>query len=138
MPETMTENLFTYFSERSVRVGRVWIPGKQVEQTLARYAKLLFCLNHSDEHPYSLLGSATAIRWKGRCQLFCCHHQIQNYAPGDVVIPTDKEGKVLISGSAVVWREPDGINVGEEFLDIRAMRFDPAKLWCAQSGAGLF
>ena len=134
----MTENLFTHFSERSVRVGRVWIPGKQVEQTLARYAKLLFCLNHSVEHPYSLLGSATAIRWKGRCLLFCCHHQIRNYAPGDVVIPTDKEGKILISGSAVVWREPDGINFGEEYLDIRAMRFDPANYGVPNIELGFF
>ena len=121
----MTENLFTHSSDRSVRVGRVWIPGKQVEQTLARYAKLLFCLNHSVDHPYSLLGSATAIRWKSQCLLFCCHHQIRNYAPDDVVIPTDKMGETLISGSAVIWQEPDGANFGEEYLDIRAMRFDP-------------
>jgi hypothetical protein len=123
----MTENLFTHFSDRSVRVGRVWIPGKQVEQTLARYAKLLFCLNHSVDHPYSLLGSATAIRRKTQCLLFCCQHQIRNYAPDDVVIPTDKLGEILVSGSSMIWREPNSASSSdEEYLDIRAMKFDPA------------
>jgi len=134
----MTENLFTHFSDRSVRVGRVWIPGKQAEQTLARYAKLLFCLNHSVDHPYSLLGSATAIRWKTQCLLFCCHHQIRNYEPGDVVIPTDKMGEILISGSAMVWREPDNANSGEEYLDIRAMKFDPANYGMANLELSFF
>ncbi|WP_159011359.1 hypothetical protein [Bradyrhizobium sp. S69] len=134
----MTENLFTRFSDRSVRVGQVWIPGKQVEQTLARYAKLLFCLNHSVDHPYSLMGSATAIRWKDRCLLFCCQHQILQYAPDDVVIPTDKSGEILISGSALIWREPDSTSLGEEFLDIRAMRFIPTNYGVANLEAGFF
>ena len=62
--------------QRLIRaIGSVWVPARNVERTLSLYSKLLFCLNHSTEHPYTLVGSATALRIGGRCMLFCCQHQ---------------------------------------------------------------
>jgi hypothetical protein len=124
--------------DTAVRVGRLWIPGKQVEQTLARYGKLLFCINHSDEHPYSLVGSATAVRLNGECLLFCCHHQIKDYPPDDVVISTDKTGTILVSSSAIVWRESTPGDVDEEYHDLRAMKFEPTNYVGANMGPEFF
>lgn len=117
-------NVSNWFSAASVRIGRLWVPGRDVEAILARYAKLIFCVTGLNEHPYSLVGSATAARIGNRCALFCCKHQISEFRPDEVTISVDKEGKTLVSGSNFVWINKDGINDEEEFLDLCAMVYD--------------
>jgi len=47
--------------------------------------------------------------------------------PRNVVIPLDKEGRTLISGQQMVSLDHVQELLGEEILDLTAMRFDPAK-----------
>lgn len=109
----------------SVLVNDIWIPGKYVEATIARYAKLIFCLNPSPEYPYSLRGSATGIRLGDRCFIFCCKHQIADYRPDDVTVPADDSGKLLISGSRFIQARKDKHNAEEEVHDVCAITFNP-------------
>jgi hypothetical protein len=88
-------------------------------------ARLVFCLNSSDEHPYSLRGTATALRWQDRCMLFWCSHQTVGYQPNDVVVPLDAEGKMLISGSTFVQMIPQLPSHDEEFFDLCGMHYIP-------------
>jgi len=47
--------------------------------------------------------------------------------PRNVVNPLDKEGRTLISGQQMVSLDHVQELLGEEILDLTAMRFDPAK-----------
>ena len=69
-------------NDSAVRVGRMWGTGKALPDTLKRYSRLVFCLNQSEQHPYSLRGTATGLRWQRRCMLFWCSHQFLPFANG--------------------------------------------------------
>lgn len=120
-------NLSTWFGATAVRLGSLWVQGRNVEESLARYTKLIFCLTGSQQHPYSLVGSATGVRKGGKCFLFCCRHQIKQFSPDEVTIPVDKSGKILISGSQFIWIERDEQNNDEEYPDLCAMIYDAEK-----------
>lgn len=113
------------------------MPGRQVEATLARYTKQLFCLTHVDAYPYSFLGSATGIRFGTKCYLVWCLHQTREYQPDDVTIPVD-DGKTLISGSRFLYVEPDKSNEGEDFTDLCVMEFKPENYGIANLDAFFF
>jgi hypothetical protein len=76
----------------SVRIGSIWVPVKLLPQALASFTNLVFCLTGSDDHPYSLRGSATGLKFQDQHLLFCCRHQIADRSPGEVVVPVDKRG----------------------------------------------
>jgi hypothetical protein len=118
-------DILAYRRARTVRLGSLWIPASEVEKTLARYGRLLFCLNDSSEHPYTLRGSASAIQYYDKCLLFCCKHQFADYDASKVVIAVDETAKTLISGSKMTWRTETPSNSGEEYLDVCAMSFIP-------------
>jgi hypothetical protein len=120
----MARNLEWWLSESAVRIGNLWVPGRQVEQTLARYTKQLFCLTHHDEFPYAFLGSASTVRMRESCFAVWCRHQTREYSPNDVTIPIES-GKTLISGSRFLFIQPDETNEGEDFTDLCAMEFVP-------------
>jgi hypothetical protein len=122
-----TDSLIDYLQARSVRLGNVWVPGAEVEQALARFCKLLLCLNKIPEAPYTLRGSATGVRLGREFRLFCCQHQFKGYDYGDVVISVDKMATTLVSGSEARWPRPAPENDGEEFLDVCSMRFEPER-----------
>jgi hypothetical protein len=48
-----------------IRVGSIWMPIENLPQALAPFTKLLFCLTGSEDHPYSLRGSATGFEIPG-------------------------------------------------------------------------
>jgi hypothetical protein len=121
----MARDVRWWLRESAVRIGALWVPGRQVETTLGRFTKQLFCLNHHDQYPYSFLGSATALRIRDRCFLIWCRHQTKDYRPDDVTIPIDG-GKTLISGSRFLYIEIDSSNKDEDFTDLCAMEFVPA------------
>jgi hypothetical protein len=126
-------------SDASVRIGSIWFPVRNLPAALARHTKLVFCLTGLEEHPYSIRGSATGLKFQDLHLLFCCGHQIANVRPRDVVIPLDKEGRMLISGQQMVKLDPhvDELH-GEEILDVTAMRFDPAKYGASRIDLGFF
>jgi len=128
MEETLfVQNILGRVGRRAVRVGQMWVPIEQVPDFLARFSKQIFALNSDRDHPYSLLGTATAIRYRGRGVLFCCKHQIKGYDPDDIVIPTDKHGKILVGGTRFIPMPVNDQNRDEEFTDICAFVFDPSK-----------
>lgn len=125
-------------SDASIRIGSIWFPVRNLPAALAGHTKLVFCLTGSDDHPYSLRGSATGLKFQDRHLLFCCGHQIANIEPRSVVIPLDKEGRTLISGQQMVSLDHVQELLGEEILDLTAMRFDPAKYGPSPVDLGFF
>jgi hypothetical protein len=109
----------------SVRVGSVWVSVEHLPQVLVPFTKLVFCLTGSDEHPYSLRGSATGLKFQGQHLLFCCTHQIADCSPGNVLVPVDKRGHKLVSGTSFIRLNDLPEFASEEMLDICAMHFHP-------------
>jgi hypothetical protein len=122
----------------SVRVGSIWVPVEKLPEVLAPFTKLLFCLTGSDDHPYSLRGSATGLKFQGQHLLFCCAHQIADRSPGDVVIPVDKLGRKLVSGTRIIRLNELPEFAAEEVVDVCAMHFDPADYGEPQLENGFF
>jgi hypothetical protein len=118
----MTRDVQWWLRESAVRIGNLWVTGRQVETAVARYTKQLFCLTHHVDYPYAFLGSATAVRYRNRSFLVWCRHQTKEYDPNDVTIPIEA-GKVLISGSRFLFIEPNDSNKDEDFADLCAMEF---------------
>lgn len=133
----MAKDVEWWLRESAVRIGTIWVPGRQVEATLAQYTKQLFCLTHVDAYPYTFLGTATGIRFERKCYLVWCRHQTQGYAPDDVTIPVE-QGKTLISGSRFLYVEQDQSNEGEDFTDLCAMEFEPEKYGIANLDTSFF
>ena len=113
-----------WLTESAVRIGSIWVPGREVENTLGRYTKQLFCLTHHEQYPYAFLGSATAVRFGEGYFVLWCRHQTRDYQPDDVTIPIES-GKTLISGSSYLFIDSDSSNAEEDFLDIWAVEFVP-------------
>jgi hypothetical protein len=118
----MIRNLSTWVGASAVRIGRLWVPGRQAETMLANYTKQTFCLTGHEQYPYSFLGSATAVRFADRCFLLWCRHQTRDYAPNDVTIPIEG-GTILVSGSRLLFVNEDQGSANEEFKDLCAMEF---------------
>jgi hypothetical protein len=133
----MARDVNWWLRESAVRVGTIWVPGRQVEATLARYTKQLFCLTHVDAYPYTFLGSSSGMRFREKCYLVWCRHQTRQYNPNDVTIPVE-DGKTLISGSRFLYVEPDPSNDGEDFTDLCAMEFLPKNYGVANLDASFF
>jgi hypothetical protein len=133
----MARDVNWWMRESAVRIGTIWVPGRQVETTLARYTKQLFCLTHHDTCPYAFLGSASGIRFGSKCYLVWCRHQTREYPPNDVTIPIE-DGKTLISGSRFLYVEPAPSNDGEDFTDLCAMEFEQEKYGVANLDASFF
>jgi hypothetical protein len=109
----------------SVRVGEIRVPVEALPQALAPFTKLVFCLTGSDDHPYSLRGSATGLKYQRHHLLFCCHHQISDCSPATVVVPVDRHGSKLVSGTSFIRINHLPEFAGEEFTDVCAMHFNP-------------
>jgi hypothetical protein len=109
-----------------VRVGDLFLPVESLPEALARFTKLVFCLTDVDDHPYSLRGSATGLKFQSQHLLFCCVHQIADQEPGKVVIPVDKDGRTLVSGTSFFRLSDLPEFSGEDVLDVCAMHFNPA------------
>jgi hypothetical protein len=109
----------------SIRVGDLWIPVGQLPHVLAPHTKLLFCLTGDLNHPYSLRGSATGLRFQGQHLLFCCLHQIVDRSPSEVVVPVDRLGRKLVSGTRFIRLNEIPEFAGEEVFDVCAMQFKP-------------
>lgn len=120
----MIRNLTLWVGASAVRVGRLWVPARNTETVLARYTKQTFCLTGHEQFPYCFLGSATAVRWHDKYFLLWCRHQTKDYAPDDVTIPIE-DGKILVSGSRLLFVSTDSSSIDEDFNDLQAMEFAP-------------
>jgi hypothetical protein len=98
----------------AIRIGKLWVPGRQAEAALANYTKQTFCLTGHEQCPYAFLGSATALRFADKCFVLWCKYQTRDYAPNDVTIPI-KGGTILVSGSRLLFATEDHRNADEDF-----------------------
>jgi hypothetical protein len=108
-----------------IRAGSIWMPIENLPHALAPFTKLLFCLTGSEDHPYSLRGSATGLKFQDQHLLFCCLHQIADRSPHEIVVPVDKRGRKLVSGTSFIRVNDLPEFAGEELLDVCAMHFNP-------------
>jgi hypothetical protein len=118
----MIKNLEFWMGASAIRIGKLWVPGRQAEKALANYTKQTFCLTGHERYPYAFLGSATALRFADKCFLLWCQHQTRAYAPNDVTIPIEG-GTILVSGSRLLFVKEEHHNADEDFTDICAMEF---------------
>ncbi|MBR1216879.1 hypothetical protein JQ557_02670 [Bradyrhizobium sp. U87765 SZCCT0131] len=118
----MIRDLSTWVGATAVRIGKLWVPSRQAEATLAKYTKQIFCLTGNENYPYSFRGSATTVRIADRCFALWCRHQVRDFTPDNVTIPIE-DGTVLVSGSSLLSVEEDDGNADEEFKDICAAEF---------------
>lgn len=109
----------------SLRIGKIWVRAGDLPESLSRFTRLVFCLTKLEDHPYSLRGSAASLKWRGQHLAFLCNHQIKGFEPGEVVVPLDQEGKVLVSGSTFMQMKPTDGYEAEEFGDLCAIHFRP-------------
>lgn len=120
----MIRNLSGWMGASAVRIGGLWVTGRNTEKILSNYTKQTFCLTGHEQYPYSFLGSATAVRLGEKCFILWCQHQTVGYSPNDVTIPVE-DGKTLISGSVHHIVENDKSNADEDYKDLCAMQFVP-------------
>ncbi|MGY4500899.1 hypothetical protein ACVWYH_004830 [Bradyrhizobium sp. GM24.11] len=124
-PSTEGPSLLRLCDSDVIRVGRIWVPVRELPAALSRFTRLVFCLTESDEHPYCLRGSSTSLRWRDSRLSFYTQHQVAGFQLDKIAMPLDKDGKVLVSGSTHIKMMPTGQSIGEEFGDLGAMHFRP-------------
>lgn len=64
-----------------VELGAIWHNAWEVKNIRRKFCKPIFALTGNAQFPYCLMASSGTIEIAGRHFLFCCHHQIREYAP---------------------------------------------------------
>jgi hypothetical protein len=78
------------------------------------------------------------LRFKGQYLVFCCRHQIADYQPIEVVVPIDRQGHKLVSGTRFIRLNELPQFAGEEIFDVCAMHFNPTEYGEPQLERGFF
>ncbi len=92
----------------SVNVNGLIIPGRSVQSVLARHAFNLFVANDDEVFRVSLVGSATAVRYRGREILLTTQHQLKGVDESRVAMLTDSGSHSITSGGRRGYRpHPD-------------------------------
>jgi hypothetical protein len=122
-----------------VRIGALLVPPTGIAQTLHRYAHPLICENDSQEFPYSIRGTNTALYLGGRYFFAFCRHQIDGYDPSKVTFfPRAAGGTEQIGGGTAHIIERHASNEGEEFLDVVGWEVNPEKYEMPNPAAEFF
>ena len=124
LPPNAQPNMKRIPRDARIRIGQVWVPVARLPETLARFTRMVSCLTDFDDHPYCFRGSATSLRWGEQHLMFCCNHQIADFDPNKVVVPLDKDGRMMVSGTSCIRLMTNADNDGEEMLDVCAMGFN--------------
>lgn len=85
-------------TDLSVNVNGLVVPGRSIEQTLARHSFNLVVNNNHETYKVSLVGSATAVKFKGRYILLCTNHQLVGVDLQQVAMLKD-DGSILVTSS---------------------------------------
>jgi hypothetical protein len=110
---------------KSVKVSAIWHDPGSVESFLERYCKHILCLTGSDEHPYSLRGSGTALKINGNHFLYCCDHQISDFEADKIAIRPHTGDKTVITASHMLCPVIEEHNKDSDYIDIRALEYRP-------------
>ena len=86
------------FAEYGVDLNGLIIPGRSIESVLASYAFNLVVNNDDETFKISLVGSATAVRYRGRELLLASQHQLRDVDETQVSMLTDSGRHVITSG----------------------------------------
>lgn len=134
----MTTDVLNWLLNTSVLYGEILVPGRQVENLLARHCSSLGVVSGMDAIPFSTPGSATTVRFRGRYFLVCTRHQLRGATGIEnvcLMIPDGGLTRCITSGGAA-WFE--GVYDGEqheiaifdftepctEFPELRGLFFD--------------
>lgn len=103
----------------AVDVNGLVIPGQSIESALARHAVLLVAYNDDPTYPVTLIGSAAAVRFRGRELLLVTQHQLKNVDESRVAMLASSGGQLVTSEGYRAYRpDPD-----TDAFDIAAFDF---------------
>ncbi|MBN8916336.1 MAG: hypothetical protein J0I31_12145 [Rhizobiales bacterium] len=88
------------FADLGVELNGLIIPGASVDAVLGRHAFNLFVHNDHDLYKVSLIGSATAIRYRKREFLLTTQHQLRGIDLPNVAMMTDTGSHVITSAGS--------------------------------------
>jgi len=115
------ESLLARFAKLAVNVNGVIIPGRSIEEVLARHSLNLVVNNDGDEtFKVSIPGSATAIRYREHCLMLVTQHQLKDVDKTQVAMLTDDDGGRIITSSGCRYYPRDNDN---DATDIIAFNF---------------
>ncbi|PRD44391.1 hypothetical protein C5748_07375 [Phyllobacterium phragmitis] len=120
------KTVLSQFARLSVDVNGLTIPGRSIESVLARHAFNLVVNNDDEIFKVSLIGSATAVRFRGRDILLTTQHQLGGVDMSQVAMLTDSGSHIITSGGSRGYDpHPDS-----DAHDIVAFDFtEPCKDW---------
>jgi hypothetical protein len=98
MTEAATSSILGQFVDHGVDVNGLIIPGRSIENVLARHALNLVIKNDDETFKISLVGSATAVRYRGREILLTTQHQIHGIDGSQVSMLTDSGSHIITTG----------------------------------------
>lgn len=96
--------IFGQFAGHGVDVNGLIVPARSIERVLARHAFNLFVNNNDETFKVSLLGSATAVRYRGREILLTTQHQLLGIDESQVAMLTDSGSHIITSGGSRSYR----------------------------------
>lgn len=110
----------------SVRLGKLWIPAKQLETSLSRYSHALICVSEEIvSYPYAFRGSSTALRFSNKSFLYCCRHQLDGMDFRNICIsPKYDFSQNLVSGSAFISVNVPQHDQTEAFEDVYCFAYN--------------
>jgi hypothetical protein len=106
-----------------VQIGGLWHSAWDVERILQKHCKQIVALTGDPRFPYRLLGSGAAVRFENRHLVFCCVHQIRDYAPDKIAMPLSFDAKIMSATSARALRVTHE-NGDDDTIDVAAFEFD--------------
>lgn len=98
--------LIDQLAEDAVDLNGVIIPGDLIERRLGSHAFNLVVYNGGTEYQVSLLGTGTAIKFRGRSLLVATQHQLVGMARERVAMLTDDNEGVAITSGGYVRTDP--------------------------------
>ena len=86
------------FASLGVNLNGLIVPARDIETTVARHAFNLFINTGLDDFKVQLMGSATAVRYRGRFILLTTQHQLKGVDESQVSMMTDDGSLLITSG----------------------------------------
>lgn len=93
-----SDTILGQFLDHSVDLNGVIIPGRFIEHALAQHTFNLVVNNNDETFKISLVGSATAVRYRGREILLTTQHQLRGVDESQVAMLTDSGSHIVTSG----------------------------------------
>lgn len=94
----MQNTILGQLSDHGVDINGLIIPGRSIESVLSRHAFNLMVNNDDEVFKVSLVGSATAVRYRGREILLATQHQLSGSNESQVAMLTDSGSHIITSG----------------------------------------